>query len=112
MAEQDYCQYIISKCAAKVCAPVTDGVFQTTKAFWESYENSSSFSVSARARDNRIIEWLSELLLACKILHGILFLKRKYSMANLLKSRDAKPEGAKVRKFDQVSRLPLYPYHI
>ena len=31
--------------------------------------------------------------------------------ANLLKSRDAKPEGAKVRKFDQVSRLPLFPYH-
>ena len=51
-------------------------------------------------------------LLTCKILHGILFLKRKYSKANLLKSRDAKPEGAKVRKFDQVSRLPLYPYHI
>ena len=29
--------------------------------------------------------------------------------ANLLKGRDAKPEGAKVRKFDQVSRLPLFP---
>ena len=27
--------------------------------------------------------------------------------ANLLKGRDAKPEGAKVRKFDQVSRLSL-----
>ena len=32
--------------------------------------------------------------------------------ANLLKGRDAKPEGAKVRKFDQVSRLQLFPYHI
>ena len=32
--------------------------------------------------------------------------------ANLLKGRDAKPEGAKVRKFDQVSRLPLFPYHV
>lgn len=32
--------------------------------------------------------------------------------ANLLKGRDAKPEGAKVKKFDQVSRLPLFPYHI
>ena len=31
--------------------------------------------------------------------------------ANLLKGRDAKPEGAKVRKFDHVSRLPLFPYH-
>ena len=62
MAEQDYCQYIISKCAAKVCTPATDGVFRTTKAFLESYENSSSFSVSARARDNRIIEWFSELI--------------------------------------------------
>ena len=34
-----------------------------------------------------------------------------YFKANLLKGRDAKPEGAKVRKFDQVSRLPLFPYH-
>ena len=30
--------------------------------------------------------------------------------ANLLKGRDAKPEGTKVRKFDHVSRLPLFPY--
>ena len=28
-----------------------------------------------------------------------------------LKGRDAKPEGTKVRKFDHVSRLPLFPYH-
>ena len=35
-----------------------------------------------------------------------------YLKANLLKGRDAKPEGAKVRKFDHVSRLPLFPYHI
>ena len=28
--------------------------------------------------------------------------------ANLLKGRDAKPEGAKVRKFDQVSRLHCF----
>ena len=42
-----------------------------------------------------------------------LFLKKEIILkANLLKGRDAKPEGAKVRKFDQVSRLPLYPYHI
>ncbi len=33
-----------------------------------------------------------------------------YLKANLLKSRDAKPEGTKVRKSDQVSRLLLYPY--
>ena len=31
--------------------------------------------------------------------------------ANLLKGRDAKPEETKVRKFDHVSRLPLFPYH-
>ena len=30
----------------------------------------------------------------------------------MLKSRDAKLEGAKVRNFDQVSRLLLFPYHI
>ena len=35
-----------------------------------------------------------------------------YLKANLLKGRDAKPEGAKVSKFDQVSRLPLFPYYI
>ena len=28
-----------------------------------------------------------------------------------MKVWDAKPEGTKVRKFDQVSRLPLFPYH-
>ena len=28
-----------------------------------------------------------------------------------MKVWDAKPEEAKVRKFDQVSRLPLFPYH-
>ena len=33
-----------------------------------------------------------------------------YFKANLLKSRDAKPEGTKVRKSDHVSRLPLFPY--
>ena len=32
--------------------------------------------------------------------------------ANLLKGRDAKPEGAKVSKFDQVSRLQLLLYYI
>ena len=31
--------------------------------------------------------------------------------ANQMKVWDAKPEEAKVRKFDQVSRLPLFPYH-
>ena len=31
--------------------------------------------------------------------------------ANLLKGRVAKPEGTKVRKIDQVSQLPLFPYH-
>ena len=34
-----------------------------------------------------------------------------YLKANLLKGRDAKPEGTKVRKLDHVSRLPLFPYH-
>ena len=30
----------------------------------------------------------------------------------MLKSRDAKLEGAKVRNFDQASRLLLFPYHV
>ena len=33
-----------------------------------------------------------------------------YIKANLLKSRDAKPDGAKVRESDHVSRLLLFPY--
>ena len=40
------------------------------------------------------------------------FLKKEIILkANLLKGRVAKPEGTKVRKFDHVSRLPLFPYH-
>jgi len=62
MAEQDYCQYIISKCAVKVCSPATDGMFRTTKAFLESYENSKSFSGSAKVRDQRILEWAAEVV--------------------------------------------------
>ena len=34
--------------------------------------------------------------------------KENILKANLLKGRDAKPEGAKVRKFDQVSRLHCF----
>lgn len=34
MAEQDYCQYIISKCVNKGCFLATNGMFRTTKAFW------------------------------------------------------------------------------
>lgn len=62
MAEQDYCEYIISKCVAKVCSPATDGVFRTTKAFLDSYENSQSFSVSASVRNQRIIEWAAAVI--------------------------------------------------
>ena len=40
------------------------------------------------------------------------FLKKEIILkANLLKGRDAKSEGTKVRKLDHVSRLPLFPYH-
>lgn len=62
MTEQDYCQYIISKCVSKVCSPATDGVFRTTKAFLNSYENSQNFSVSAKVRDQRILEWVAEVV--------------------------------------------------
>ena len=53
-------------------------------------------------------------ILTYEKLYGILFLIKMeiYLKANLLKGRDAKPEGAKVKKFDQVSRLPLFSYHI
>ena len=44
--------------------------------------------------------------------HVVCFLKKEIILkANLLKGRGAKPEGTKVRKFDHVSRLPLFPYH-
>ena len=62
MAEQDYCQYIISKCATKGCSPATDGAFRTTKDFLESYENNQSFSVSAKVRNNRILEWTADIV--------------------------------------------------
>ena len=63
---------------------------------------------------SKFIQIFYPTLLTCKKLRDILFLvkKRNYLKANLLKSRDAKPEGAKVRKIDQVSRLPLFPYYI
>ena len=53
-----------------------------------------------------------KILLTCVELHDILFFDKNenYFKANLLKSRDAKPEGTKVRKPDHVSRLPLFPY--
>ena len=53
-----------------------------------------------------------KILLTHRKLHGILFLMKNanYLKANLLKSRDAKPEGDKVRKSDHVSRLLLFPY--
>jgi hypothetical protein len=50
------------------------------------------------------------IILTYKKLHGIFGINGNYLKANLLKSRDAKPEGAKVRKFDHVSRLLLFPY--
>ena len=51
-------------------------------------------------------------ILTYKKLRGIFIFGKNgnYLKANLLKSRDAKPEGAKVRKFDHVSRLLLFPY--
>jgi hypothetical protein len=50
--------------------------------------------------------------LTYKKLRGIFIFEKdeNYLKANLLKSRDAKPEEAKVRKFDQVSWLLLFPY--
>ena len=46
------------------------------------------------------------------LITGFIFDKNgNYFRANLLKGRDAKPEGTKVRKLDHVSRLPLFPYH-
>ena len=53
-----------------------------------------------------------KILLTYVELHGILFFDKNenYFKANLLKSRDAKPEGTKVRKPAHVSRLPLFPY--
>ena len=52
-------------------------------------------------------------ILTYEKLYGILFFdkNRNYLKANLLKGRDAKPEGTKVRKLDHVSRLPLFPYY-
>ena len=44
----------------------------------------------------------------------VCFLKKKEIIlkANLFKGRVAKPEGTKVRMFDHVGRLPLFPCHV
>lgn len=40
----------------------------------------------------------------------VFYFCKKNLKANLLKSRDAKPDGAKVKKFDHVSRLLPFLY--
>ena len=62
MAEQDYCQYIISKCVTKGCSRATNGMFRTTKAFIDAYENSQNFSVCAEVRNQRILEWTADVV--------------------------------------------------
>lgn len=62
MSEQDYCQYIISKCISKNCSPATDGTFRTTKIFLESYENSQSFWGSTKARNRRLIKEITDTI--------------------------------------------------
>ena len=59
IAEQDYCQYIISKCVTKDSSPATDGAFRTTKAFLDAYESSSSFYGSVSAKNRKLVEWVS-----------------------------------------------------
>lgn len=61
-AEQDYCQYIISKCKFRGAKLATEGVFLTTKAFLNAYEGSSSFFIGARERDRRIIDWTADVI--------------------------------------------------
>ena len=57
--------------------------------------------------------WILKKIIDVRKTVWYLLLKKEIILkANLLKGRDAKPEGAKVRKFDQVSRLPLFPYHV
>lgn len=62
MTEQDYCQYIISKCIMKDCFAVTAGAFRTTKVFLDAYKNSQSFSVRANERNKRIIKGIKTII--------------------------------------------------
>lgn len=55
--------------------------------------------------------FLKKIIDVRKIVWQGLLKKEIILKANLLKGRGAKPEGTKVRKFDHVSRLPLFPYH-
>lgn len=59
MPEQDYCQYMISKCVTRATAPATDGLFQTTKAFLDAYESSSSYYETTKAKNRKLIDYLS-----------------------------------------------------
>ena len=55
--------------------------------------------------------FLKKIIDVRKTVWYLLLKKEIILKANLLKGRDAKPEGTKVRKLDHVSRLPLFPYH-
>lgn len=62
MEEQDYCQYIISKCVAKGCSTITNRAFRTPEEFLNAYESSSCFRGSVRVRNQKLVECISHII--------------------------------------------------
>lgn len=62
MEEQDYCQYIISKCVAKGCSSITNRAFRTPEEFLNAYESSSCFRGSVGVRNQKIVECMSNII--------------------------------------------------
>lgn len=62
MEEQDYCQYIISKCVAKGCSSITNRFFRTPEEFLNSYEGSSCFRGSVGVRNQKLVECMSKII--------------------------------------------------
>lgn len=62
MEEQDYCQYIISKCVAKGCSSITNRVFRTPEEFLNAYEGSSCSRGSVGVRNQKLVECMSHII--------------------------------------------------
>lgn len=62
MVEQDYCQYIISRCVTMTASQATNGLFKTTKSFLDEYESSSSYYGTTKEKNRKLIDYLSFII--------------------------------------------------
>ena len=73
------------------------------------FSSSSVIVIENIQNPNKNTDFLSDIIDVKKTSWYFIFAKKNLK-ANLLKSRDAKPDGAKVKKFDHVSRLLPFLY--